>query len=91
MSNCCSVCMQPLDGTDWLCHKCAETHEVTGVPYREWPDYLKVLVNEEQAARRRDKEIRELGYFELSFSDCPEAEILAYGETDEDDFLPVYA
>ena len=27
----CCICDKPLDGTDWVCHECAEGYELVGV------------------------------------------------------------
>lgn len=86
MSNCCCMCMKPLDGTDWLCHVCAEKHEVSGTPFKDWPDYVKAMADEEQQARRRDEERRDAGFSEVTFTDCPRAEALAYGDNPDPQF-----
>ena len=52
INHCCS-CGTNLDGTAWLCHKCAKDNEVETVPYFEWPKWLKAMKNNEKAERRR--------------------------------------
>jgi len=89
MPNCCAVCMKPLDGTDWLCHACAKLHEVEGAPYREWPDYVRALADEEQKARRMDNAPGAAGCVVIPLSQCPEAEVLAYGDNPDPQFASV--
>jgi len=73
--NCCCVCGRDITGTSWLCHRCARDNAVEDTPFAEWPAWLKMFKRQEETERRRDT-----GGMELTFTDCPEAERIAYGE-----------
>jgi hypothetical protein len=62
---------------------CAERWGVVGVPFRDWPDWIKALSNEEHRVRRiyAEEDEWDAGW---TFSDVPEAERLAYGDADDD-------
>ena len=53
MLNVCAICDRPLTGTDWFCHSCAKEWKFAGLPFAEWPEWVKELANSEQAERRR--------------------------------------
>jgi len=73
--NCCCVCGREITGTSWLCSRCAKENKVEGVPFAQWPDWLRMFKRQEETERRREN-----SRIEFTFSDCPEAERLAYGE-----------
>jgi len=73
--NCCCVCGRNITGTSWLCHKCARENAVEDVPFAQWPDWLKMFADQEQAERREYA-----GPVVLTLSECPHAERLCYGE-----------
>ena len=74
---CCCICGKSLEGRNWLCNEHAKEWGIVGVPFRLWPQWLKVLHNQEKRERR--KELREWG---KTFPFCQSAtgERKAYGE-----------
>jgi len=48
----CAICQEtPLRET-WVCVSCAEEWGLIGVPFKDWPDWVKALKNCEQQMRR---------------------------------------
>ncbi len=79
--NRCSICERKISGTAWLCHACAKQWELEKVSYEKWPEWAKYCKINEEQKRRAQKETPQV----LTFSECPEAEALAYGEWNDDE------
>jgi hypothetical protein len=62
---------------------CAKKWEVCGVAYKNWPDWMKELVNEEQRRRRRIRREKRCG--ERNVSESYRSQFDAYGEIIVDD------
>jgi len=78
----CCICERNLDGTDWLCHECAEKYELNG-SLTQWPEWARFMKQQEE--NRRYTERRDLRQM-VSIEECAEAEILVYGEVNSDRF-----
>ena len=81
MNLCCICTEQTVAGTQWLCSKCVKEHDLANVPFRDWPEWAKECMRWEQERRRTNAQERDLGV--VTFSECSEADILAYGKVDE--------
>ena len=80
---CCCVCGKDMQGTGWLCHRCAKNInempncQVIGVSFAQWPDWLKECARTEHNRRRVEK--REWGKV-FPFSQSITGERKALGE-----------
>ena len=65
-ANKCVCCQRYITSDYFVCSKCAEEHNIIGKPYKEWPEWLKFLIND----TRKESYIFNLDYDrEISFSD----------------------
>jgi hypothetical protein len=83
LGNLCAICQRTIVGTHWVCHYCAVEHGLTG-SLKEWPEWARFCKGNEK--NRRQAEARERDTV-LPFSQSVEAEMLCYGDID-DDLLP---
>ena len=79
----CMLCPTHIAARFWVCEKCAKAYDLDK-PFADWPAWAKQLKADHQAMRRSERQRFDSG--ELTFSDSPEAERLAYGEVNSDPF-----
>ena len=77
----CCICGSRITGRFWVCAACEVAYQLAGA-FVGWPDWVKALKAQEQQERRRAANWRE--YTIVSLDACPEAERLAYGESNAD-------
>lgn len=53
--NCCVICGKPITPQFWVCRNCEGSWNIVGVPYRDWPKWIKALVSIERRYRRHNK------------------------------------
>jgi len=80
----CMICGARVTASFWLCSDC-ETEYGLGAPYRCWPSWAKQLSEDHRQMRLSERDRLQAG--ELTFTDAPEAERLAYGEINDDPWL----
>lgn len=59
----CVTCGKPITYTFWVCADCECEFGIDGVPYRNWPDWIKVLVRTSRKETRIDR--REIAFSSL--------------------------
>jgi len=74
---CCICQKEVLPQFIYLCRGCEEAYGLNPVDTTDWPEWAKSSYSEERHRQYRDAIHNE---YEIPFADCPEAEILAYGE-----------
>jgi len=78
---CCMICGDAITASFPVCGFCERTYGLSKSS-RDWPTWAKRLEADHRAARRSER--RRLDASELTFSDSPQAERLAYGEINDD-------
>jgi len=61
----CVICGKPITYTFWACAGCERNHGLDGVPYRNWPEWVKLLVR--TSRRQRTIDSREVVVSSMSF------------------------
>ena len=89
----CCICDASLDGTDWLCHECADKHGLTGVPFADWPRWAKLLKNFELRGRRDVRKQRRYGVETVPASQNPALNERFYSNNGDapDDDAPAFS
>jgi len=67
----CCICDTPLDGTDWLCHACADRYGLVDLPFAEWPRWARFLKKFEERERWDMRHQRRYGVETVPVSQNP--------------------
>jgi len=74
----CCICQKEISPHfAYLCKQCEEDYGLDPSDVASWPEWAKFCYSDERK-QRYDDSVRD--EYEIVFSDCPAAEILAYGE-----------
>lgn len=71
----CAVCSGPCSARFHTCYECAQEWGLIGKPYKEWPEWVKALVNIE-----RRNSYQDANYPEIPTDPMVLAEIIENGE-----------
>ena len=41
----CTLCSAPISWTYWLCADCVKEHNLEGIDFKDWPEWIKALVS----------------------------------------------
>lgn len=58
----CICCGVLIETPFWLCQSCEDAYGVSGIPWRNWPQYLKDMY---AMARREERRTRRLGFMSI--------------------------
>lgn len=61
----CVICGRPITYTFWVCSGCEGVYGLDGVPYRNWPEWTKLLVRTSRRQTTIDR--REIVFSSMSF------------------------
>ena len=76
----CCICECNLNGTSWLCSYCVKEYGLDG-SVGDWPEWARFMRQEEENRRHTERRDR---INIVSIEECAEAEMLVYGEINDD-------
>jgi len=47
------VCGRRIQGNGWVCLRCEAAYPVLAQPYKDWPEWARIMREEERIRRRR--------------------------------------
>lgn len=59
----CALCSRRITEQFWICASCEKEHKLVGVPYRNWPEWVKEMARLDRRQRTIDR--RELAFSEV--------------------------
>jgi len=77
----CAICGTIVKPSWWVCPSCRRAYELPG-KYADWPDWAKLLREDERARRRYEANWRE--YTVISLDEVEVLERIAYGDRNSD-------
>lgn len=61
----CVICGKRITYTFWVCSACEGRHGLDGIPYRNWPEWTKLLVRTSRRQTTIDR--REVAFSSMGF------------------------
>jgi len=59
----CALCSQRITEQFWVCARCEGKHNLIGIPYRNWPEWVKEMARLDR--RQRTIDCREIAFSEF--------------------------